>query len=459
MELAKKVVSERTKVFLGTGINEQDNAMLQALYSRSTASVEEHYKKVQRVGSGRFMAKYYVGYGHPSIADCGTVTLFFEGVSMLAAKAIQDHPLYNGQETSTRYINMVEQPMVYVFEGVEDSEAIRVQNRCKSFYEKHLEIVEASVAAKHPINVDENVEDYKRAVKARAFDIMRAWLPAGVTTNLSWHTSLRVAWDHLSQLAFHPLLEVRNLAQNAFELLAKKFPESFEHDLKRHVEEFKWFETVNAYKYEDFELKPLDMFITSTSEFLEIKHASCVYDLMSKRPPRARIPHWLGKTISITMTIPIDFGSFRDIQRHRNTPPTMPLLTPKRFHAWYLKELPQHVEDEGRKLISDVQNTWDQYMRVESNEGGNMRVELQYMIPMGFMVQYITRMPADAFVYMLELRSGKTVHPTLRHNVIELGKVFKHRFREWPIALDTDPDDWTVRRGKQTITEKTEVTP
>jgi len=63
-------------------------------------------------GADNFMSKFYVGYGHKSIGDCGSITLFIEGVSMLGAKAIQDTKLYNGQEASTRYIDFSKQPIL-----------------------------------------------------------------------------------------------------------------------------------------------------------------------------------------------------------------------------------------------------------------------------------------------------------------------------------------------------------
>ena len=76
----------------------EDTAMLHALYSRSPKSVQEHLKQVREKGSSAFHKKFYVGFGHKSIGDCGTTSIFIENVSMLAAKAIQDNPLYNGQE-------------------------------------------------------------------------------------------------------------------------------------------------------------------------------------------------------------------------------------------------------------------------------------------------------------------------------------------------------------------------
>ena len=91
-------------IVLDTGavINAEAEAMLQALHSRSTGGLRHHLEVLAKKGADNFMNKFYVGYGDKSIGDCGTTTIFIEGVSMLAAKAIQDNPLYSGQETSTR---------------------------------------------------------------------------------------------------------------------------------------------------------------------------------------------------------------------------------------------------------------------------------------------------------------------------------------------------------------------
>jgi len=64
---------------------------------------------LKKKGAEKFMKNFYVGYGHKSIGDCGNATIFVEGVSMLAAKAIQDWRLYSGQEASTRYVDFSQQ--------------------------------------------------------------------------------------------------------------------------------------------------------------------------------------------------------------------------------------------------------------------------------------------------------------------------------------------------------------
>src|SRR3989344_7854022 len=96
-------------IFIFDDLPPEAAAMTQALYSRDPRSVIEHRKRVAEVGADKFMGSYYVGYGHKSIGDCGSVDIFIEDVSMLVAKAIQDWPLYSGQEASTRYLDMSKQ--------------------------------------------------------------------------------------------------------------------------------------------------------------------------------------------------------------------------------------------------------------------------------------------------------------------------------------------------------------
>src|SRR6266567_3882213 len=90
-------------------IDAQAEAMLQALHSRSIGGIKSHLKILEEKGAENFMEKFYVGYGHKSIGDCGSVTVFVENLSLLGAKAIQDWRLYSGQEASTRYVDFSKQ--------------------------------------------------------------------------------------------------------------------------------------------------------------------------------------------------------------------------------------------------------------------------------------------------------------------------------------------------------------
>ena len=146
------------KVFVFDEFSPQDNAMLQALYSRSSKSVMEHVEKVRQTGSGKFMETYYVGYGHASIADCGSTTIFIEGASILADKAIQDWYLYSGQETSTRYIDMSKQPVI---DSLDTEESREIIERWMDFYTNSQEKMNTYIKSLYPRKENEEEKIYE----------------------------------------------------------------------------------------------------------------------------------------------------------------------------------------------------------------------------------------------------------------------------------------------------------
>src|SRR6056297_285407 len=232
-------------IFIYDEFNPEDTAMMQALYSRSPKSVTEHAEKVKEAGSGKFMEKFYVQYGHRSIADCGSTTVFIEGISMLGDKAIQDWPLYSGQETSTRYIDMSKQPIV---DPLATEESRRILKNWMNFYVENQEAIKAHLRKAHPREETQEEATYEKAIAARTFDIMRGFLPAGITTQLSWHTNLRQAKDKLTLLRHHPLAEVKKTAENIYTNLREKYPHSFSH--KKYEDQEKYHEyLMKRYNY------------------------------------------------------------------------------------------------------------------------------------------------------------------------------------------------------------------
>ena len=163
------------KVFLYDEFTPEDVAMMQALYSRSAESVVTHAEKVKASGSGKFMERFYVGYGHQSIADCGSTTLFIEGVSMLCDKAIQDWPLYAGQEVSTRYIDMSKQP---ICDPIQSKTSKAIIQRWMDFYISSGPTLEVHLKQKYPRKESEDQKVYDKAIKVRTFDVLRSFLPS-----------------------------------------------------------------------------------------------------------------------------------------------------------------------------------------------------------------------------------------------------------------------------------------
>jgi thymidylate synthase ThyX len=448
----------------------ENAAMLQALYSRSAESVDVHLERIEKTGSTKFMENYYVGYNHKSIADCGSTTLFIEGVSLLAAKAIQDWPLYSGQETSTRYIDMGQQPIVDPI-SVSDDAGQRlgrtILDTWMGFYTSKQDQVGDILRRRYPKRENEKQETYDRAIKARTFDVLRGFLPAGVTTQLSWHTNLRQAGDHLEWLMHHPALEIRTLAPKLRALLAERYSSSgFDRSMaavsgvasknddgarrqeweRRVAEEFTYSAKLGS--------NPDPMHMTSPPHSPVWPRYA---EMLATRPRGCVLPHFMTDLGQYSFRFLLDFGSFRDLQRHRNGVVRMPLLdTNWGFEKWYLEQLGDPENDDVGGLRDEaVQLIHDQQARILALPVG--AVDKQYYTALGFQVPCQVTMALPALLYFLELRSGKTIHPTLRKQVHAMIRSFQASLdphHKVALHVDMDPDDWDVRRGEQTITEK-----
>ena len=426
-------------IFLYDEFNPEDTAMMQALYSRSAKSVVEHVEKVKQSGSGKFMETFYVGYGHASIADCGSTTLFIEGISILGDKAIQDWQLYSGQETSTRYIDMSKQAIINPI-GTTESKAIL--DTWMNFYISNQEKIQDFLMKKYPRQEGEDESMYIKAIKARGFDIMRGFLPAGITTQLSWHTNLRQAWDKIDLLLHHPLPEVKETAEKILAELQKKYTHSFSHPSYEEQEAYREL-TVKKYSY----LNPEDDSAFRFKTNVKAEELEKYRDITDSRPTKTGLPTFLGELGSFDFDFVLDYGSFRDIQRHRNGVCRMPLLTTKLgFSNWYLEQLPDDLRLEAIDLIKEQTSA---IAKLETSP--EIR---QYYIAIGFNIFGRVSYPLPAALYVIELRSGKAVHPSLRKLAIAMSKAVSEKFPNLKMHIDTNPDDWDVRRGLQDITIK-----
>ncbi|MBI2097803.1 MAG: FAD-dependent thymidylate synthase [Candidatus Vogelbacteria bacterium] len=428
------------KIFIYDEFNPEDTAMLQALYSRSAASVTEHVAKVRQSGSGKFMEKYYVGYGHASIADCGSATIFLEGVSMLVAKAVQDWPLYSGQETSSRYMDLSRQPII---DPVGTPASRTILDGWMEFYTNNQTTVAEHLKIKYSKRADEDEAVYERAIKARTFDILRGFLPAGVTTQLSWHTNLRQAWDKLALLRYWPLPEVQAVAREVHQKLRGKYQSSFSHQLS--AEQERYWKFLGAKHTFYLEKKYRGNFTAKTN--IKPAELNRYRGILRRRPPKTNLPHFLSRLGHCTFDFLLDFGSFRDIHRHRNGVCRMPFLTTRfGFNQWYLEQLPEALRLKAKKLIAE-QKIAIAKLKVPH--------ELtQYYIAMGFNVTCQVSYGLPATVYVVELRSGKMVHPTLRRVAHKMDAFLRRKFPALKLYSDLDPDDWDIRRGRQDIKEK-----
>ena len=429
-------------IILNTGavINPESEAMLQALHSRSIGGLRGHLNILAKRGSENFMKNFYVGYGHKSIGDCGSISIFVEGISILVAKAIQDWPLYSGQEASTRYIDFKIQPFKNPL-GTKEGELILETSR--TFYQDSMEPTIEHLKSQFPIQEGESQNTYEKAINARAFDALRGFLPAGATTNLAWHTNLRQAADKIMLLRHHPLKEARAVADTIEKALIEAFPNSFGHERFEKTEKYNENWMKNEYYFHNPNCREYKITQNNIDTTLLPK------EILSSRPPKTELPRHLGEAGTIQFEFTLDFGSFRDLQRHRAVLQRMPLVTTDLgFEDWYLTEVPEKVKEKAILFLKEQKEKIEKLqVTIE---------EKQYYIAMGYKTSNRLTGSLPAILYLVELRATRFVHPTLRSLAKKMAQSLKDLFGSdgLVVHLDQEPDRFDIKRGEHDIVLK-----
>ncbi|PZP39915.1 MAG: hypothetical protein DI585_02595 [Pseudomonas fluorescens] len=465
--------AKQPQIFVYDDIHPEDGAMLQALYSRSPASVVDHLEKVKSAGSGKFMSQYYVGYGHASIGDCGVTTIFMENYSMLAAKAIQDNALYSGQEASTRYLDFAQQPM---YDPYNNAASQAILDGWMSLYNSTMPLVKEALAQRHPFSDTEYKSEkiWQNAINARAFDIMRGFLPVGCTTLFSWTTNLRQAREKLMAMKNHPLPEIQELAQTLFKQLYAKYPNSFTGEEMSNEGRYAARSAYYAAQSERDNFVSVQNLLDEErimeEDLDELEEGGMVVNkteldvagltdfesaALNTRPEGANLNRRLAAYGNYNLQFLLDFGSYRDLQRHRNGICQVPLIDGSfGIYPWYIQQIQSLIsadaytafEAEVIRLLEAIEDL------PESLEPTALKN--QYLYPMGTSVLCQLAYSLPQMVYVAELRAQKTVHPTLRPIAQAMGRVLSEDFPEMALYIDEDADGWTAKRGEQTIEAK-----
>src|SRR5689334_18709446 len=91
------------RVYAVAGVPPEIQAYALAKYSRSSQGMLETIQELSAQKAEQFLNTFYFQYGHRSIADLAHLVFGLEEVSILAAMAIVDERVWDGQERSTRY--------------------------------------------------------------------------------------------------------------------------------------------------------------------------------------------------------------------------------------------------------------------------------------------------------------------------------------------------------------------
>ncbi len=407
----------------------------------------------------KFFKKYFVGYGHKSIADCGWTAIAYDKTTMLAAISFEHHPLFNGQETSTRYVDVTN---LSYFVPKEDEVLHSMMKECFSMYKECLEPLIEHMRGKYPYEEEWDPGVYETTLRTKALDVLGSLLPTGARTNFSVVMNLRQMRDHLSTLRYHKLSEIRDLAEESILLLEQQHPGAFagmnddlslvENERKLEIKKYRKLCMETSY-YEQVEDRRPDrarIFDRVFDNRWEGGYPRDLRPILEGRPQGAELPTSLNKKCQFSGIYTIDFRSFRDLHRQRSMNQSMPLLTTGLgFEEWYLKQMPEPMAAKVREWLENYQN------RLEALD---LSLEdKQYLTPMGYKVSIEFSVGLAHLVYIVELRTPQTVHPTVRRIAQFWAKDLMSMFPNMRLYANMDPDKFDIKRGTQTIIKKDEV--
>ena len=456
----------------GSDHDPQTMAMLQAFYSRSTKSIADRVEGMTAEQVQQSLLKYYLGYGHRSIGQCGNFVMFIEDVSIFAAKAIQHHPLYNGQETSTRYYDFCERPFINPL-GVEG-----IESALRDLYRRVLGLAETAYLEEAKAEnhcIDANM---KRTISAKAFDLARGILTAGFTTKLSWSSTFDQAHDRISALVNSGVEELHVIGDSLASALHEKYPSAFPElisMLSDYAEKMPLFDDTARLRK-----AIISRSADPCAYGKDTVHAVCALrklgddpdavNLLKSRKRGEPVPRSFAQYGTFDFAFRIDYASFRDIHRHRNCTMYFPHYDPSSLvvHDWYLREMDRlnilaELTDAALTVKGHLDYIYDdlvpQAEKIAASRYGAgtdaYHAALMYYIPMGTCVTGVLSCDLPQAMYLSELRSSRTVHPTARSVARDIAAAVQaHLPPEVPLYVDTFDKTFASARGKQTIHEK-----
>lgn len=400
------------------------------------------------------------GYGDDSIGELGGAHLAVENVSMLAAKAIEDCRIGGSPlEKSTRYIyfdQKVRGEYLYYREPVLMTSAWKslYLSTCDMLfdtYTKAIPILTEYMEKQIPQDPNITKTAYAAAIRAKVLDCVRGLLPAATLTNLGIFGNGRFFEFMLHKLEMSQLVELQEIGKTSFDELSKVIP-SFvrraEGKHKYHLGYQKYFETV-LQETESFlnqlgkqSPAPLEkpcseqrvalishdpdalykvaaaLLFSQSNLSLDVLEAKIrtagreeigrLFDAVTscRDNRRHKSPRALERA-AYTFEVVVDFGTYRDLQRHR-------MLTQERqlLNCSLGYYIPKEIAEAG--LQSKYKEALEKAKEAYDIIAKGLPEEAQYVVPMAYNVRWYQTVNLRALQWMCELRSQPAGHPSYR---------------------------------------------
>ncbi|MGM5483729.1 MAG: FAD-dependent thymidylate synthase [Nanobdellota archaeon] len=447
-------------IFVAKNFHPEVWALMQARYSRSTEGMRESFLKLLKEDAGnfeglldiikntevekgmdhavdkaiKFMDKWVLGYGHSSVAEGAVIGVCLEGISIVATKVVEDCRLASYLEKSTRYVSF-DKDSFYIPEELEKykeevEDLIRLSfDTYKELHEPVLEYVKSVCPLEN-----KNEKAWERSCKARRFDAIRYLLPACTKTYMGWTVNARELAYGISKMLSHPLKEINDIGNSIREEAVKVLPSLLKYARKNEYLcqiENKNPEKPKEIKFEENKAELVDydenaenkiitsiLYKTEGGSYIQNKEK---VEKMSDEDKKAIFDECLSKISShdplmrefehskLTFDITMDYGAFRDIQRHRMCTQTNPLLGTNLGY-----ETPDDILNSGKEVREKYENVMNKAKNLYDKISSEDINAAQYIVPLAYRKKVLITMNLREAFYFIRLRSTPQGHISYR---------------------------------------------
>ncbi len=399
--------------------------------------------------------RIFVGYGDDSVAQLGGAHVACEWVSNVLTKVLQRPRLGAYLEQSTRYI-AYDRPMEgtsgyrYYRDPELGPEYERAMDELFDIYSAALPRVTAWAAERYPAAPGESETAHRRALKAKALDLLRGLLPAASLSHMGIFATGQTYEQLILHLLAHPLPEARHYGRGILEAVQAVMP-SFVSRVQRPERGGEWVgylehrertaerwaarlgldraahdddaggpsvRLVHHDGDEDrmlaallFEAAGVDeqALLSAVAALGDEDRGALLADLTGERHNRRHRPGRGLEALRYRFEIVSDYGAFRDLQRHRMLTCQWQTLTPDLGAG-----VPEEVDAAGvgngyRRALEISARAHDRLL-----SAGHDRRAAMYALCLGYRIRYVLDLNAREAMQLIELRSGREGHPAYR---------------------------------------------
>jgi thymidylate synthase ThyX len=396
----------------------------------------------------QFHEKWVVGYGHASVAEHAIAHIAIEDVSIIASKIIEDNRLASYTEKSTRYV---------VFDPEKYYQAPELEGtNVSTLYHETVSAMMNRYAELTPLAIDEIKKrvpkketqtqvGYNTACKAKACDVLRYILPAATFTNIGLTINGRALEHLITKMLSHPLQEAktfgallkqeaetiiptllkyanynefidatnREMQRLADELMNAKesFDATSNNEAKQngvtlvHYDKDADDKLVAAILYEYTQANALDV-EARVGRMTQEEKERVIDQYLSRRgkwdEPLRALEH-----IYYSFDILVDYGAFRDIQRHRIATQTNQLLSSA--HGY---ETPPEIQEYGYgKIFTELMERGGEAFEKLNGEYPYLA---QYVLPLAYRKRALFTWNLRSLHHFISLRSARQGHISYR---------------------------------------------